>query len=330
MKKIYTFLFGLLFIGTAFADNIPTSKNYVDTAIAQKQDTITANDGAAQVLTNTGTAGEYGTKGIYDANGEYAAQQNALIDAVTMNAAVQNAIDSEFQCVEYDAHGECLLMDVFGTPTQQILPTGFTALEYIESTGTQYIDTGIKLNSLSYGYHVKFLLNDITARPNQAFSTCWDYWNSSGTIWRVGFGTYTNGKINLNTVAGVDSTTTIDVGGRSGVPIEMKLNGTKLVVNMTDVYDFLRPNGNKISPYTQPIFAARTGSSAFSEKSSGKVFFYKLFDDDRLLFNGIPARRDSDGVLGMYDTVTNSFFTNAGTGEFIAGPVVNLYFPSGN
>ena len=26
-------------------------------------------------------------------------------------------------------------------------------------------------------------------------------------------------------------------------------------------------------------------------------------------------------VLGMYDTVTKQFFTNAGVGEFIAGPV---------
>jgi len=42
--------------------------------LGEKQDTISANDGASRVLTNTGTAGEYGTKGIYDANGEYAVQ----------------------------------------------------------------------------------------------------------------------------------------------------------------------------------------------------------------------------------------------------------------
>ena len=114
MKKIYTFVFGLLFIGAAFAagDNIPTSKNYVDNAIAQKQDAITANDGAIQVLINTGTAGEYGTQGIYDAAGEYAPQAQNLVDAITMNTAVQNAIDSEFQCVEWDENNECMLLRI--------------------------------------------------------------------------------------------------------------------------------------------------------------------------------------------------------------------------
>ncbi len=71
-----------------------------------------------QVLTNTGTAGEYGTKGIYDANGDYSAQQNALVDAQTMNAGVQNAINTEFRCVEWvdpnDPTSECLLLDALG------------------------------------------------------------------------------------------------------------------------------------------------------------------------------------------------------------------------
>ena len=50
----------------------------------------------------------------------------------------------------------------------------------------------------------------------------------------------------------------------------------------------------------------------------------KIWDDSGdLVFNGIPARRDSDGVLGIYDTVSNNFFTNAGTGTFIAGPELN-------
>jgi len=33
-----------------------------------------------------------------------------------------------------------------------------------------------------------------------------------------------------------------------------------------------------------------------------------------------PARRDSDGVIGMYDLVSRTFKTNSGSGAFIAGP----------
>ncbi len=112
MKKFMAFLFFVLFVGGAFAagENVPTGKSYVDSKLGEKQDIIPANDGAARVLTNTGMAGEYGTRGIYDANGDYATQQNNLVDAASMNAAVQNAIDSEFECVDND----CILFNVVG------------------------------------------------------------------------------------------------------------------------------------------------------------------------------------------------------------------------
>ena len=120
MKKFLFILFGLFVVAGAFAagENVPTSKGYVDSKLGEKQDIIPANDGAPRVLTNTGTTGEYGTKGIYDANGDYSAQQNALVDAATMNAGVQNAINTEFRCVEWvdpnDHTSECLLLDALG------------------------------------------------------------------------------------------------------------------------------------------------------------------------------------------------------------------------
>jgi hypothetical protein len=64
----------------------------------------------------------------------------------------------------------------------------------------------------------------------------------------------------------------------------------------------------------------------------GKIFYVQIYDNNILVRDFIPARRNSDGVLGMYDTVTNTFFTNAGTGEFIAGTVggAGVYLPAGN
>ena len=114
MKKFLFILFGVFGVMGAFAagENIPTSKSYVDAAVAPKQDTIEHATGAPMVLTNTGMAGEYGTKGIYNSTGTYAGQTQNLVDAATMNAGVQNAINSEFQCIEWDEHGECLLLDL--------------------------------------------------------------------------------------------------------------------------------------------------------------------------------------------------------------------------
>ena len=60
---------------------------------------------------------------------------------------------------------------------------------------------------------------------------------------------------------------------------------------------------------------------------TGRIYYLQITDGMNTVRNFIPARRNSDGVLGMYDTVSNTFFTNAGTGEFIAGPMV--YLPTG-
>jgi len=119
MRKFCVFICCLFAVGTVFAagENIPTSKSYVDSALLEKQDTIERTTGNAQALTNTGVAGEYGTKNIYDSTGSYTEQTDALVDAATMNTAVQNAIDSEFQCIEWvdnDQTKDCLLMMLAG------------------------------------------------------------------------------------------------------------------------------------------------------------------------------------------------------------------------
>jgi len=112
----------LAFSAFGAGENVPTSKSYIDSVLVDKQDTIERTTGASQALTNTGTAGEYGTKDIYDSTGEYAAQQDALVDAATMNAAVQNAINAEFVCISWvddDPTKDCLLMEIRGTNVQK-------------------------------------------------------------------------------------------------------------------------------------------------------------------------------------------------------------------
>ena len=158
MKKfLFVLLGGVVFSGAfAAGENVPTSKGYVDAAVATKQDIIPANDGATQVLTNTGTAGEYGTKGIYDATGEYAAQTQNLVDAAAMNAGVQNAINSEFQCIEWvdpnDHSSDCLLFDVFGQ-TERRSPNVFDASQILNATGWTE-NNGVYSGAIAYLYRL--------------------------------------------------------------------------------------------------------------------------------------------------------------------------------
>lgn len=175
MKKFFVFLFSFVFIGLAFAtgENIPTSKSYVDAEVAEKQNKISANNGAAQVLTNTGTPGEIGTKNIYDASGSYAGQSDALIDAQTMNTAVQNAIDNEFECVEDDGNGNCLLTRIVGADRGIQPGDGEWVRAYLPGTTWSYYEDA----SSSIRIPIK---------PNIEYKLYWDG-NYSDSIYRVAF-----------------------------------------------------------------------------------------------------------------------------------------------
>ena len=56
--------------------------------------------------------------------------------------------------------------------------------------------------------------------------------------------------------------------------------------------------------------------------TTGKMKYYKHIKNGTVVFNGIPAKRKSDNVVGLYDLVGDTFYTNSGTGDFIAGPEV--------
>ena len=67
----------------------------------------------------------------------------------------------------------------------------------------------------------------------------------------------------------------------------------------------------------------RNSSSLTNPRAKMDLYNIKIYNHGELAFNGIPARRDSDSAVGLYDTVSNTFKTNAsGSAALTAGPVV--------
>lgn len=56
-------------------------------------------------------------------------------------------------------------------------------------------------------------------------------------------------------------------------------------------------------------------------------YSFKIWNNGTLLRNFIPAKRNSDNILGMYDLVNNVFYTNTGTGVFTIGSEIILPSP---
>lgn len=66
-----------------------------------------------------------------------------------------------------------------------------------------------------------------------------------------------------------------------------------------------------------------TNSTNIDVKGGCDIYWCQLYDGENLLHNFIPCYRKSDGEIGMYDTVSKTFYTNAGTGTFLKGEDVN-------
>jgi hypothetical protein len=80
-------------------------------------------------------------------------------------------------------------------------------------------------------------------------------------------------------------------------------------------------------PINAYIFNMNGNPPGNYEKLKGKVFYCKIYENNILVRNFIPAKRDSDNAIGMYDLVNNVFYTNSGTGTFVTGNIITLPTP---
>lgn len=73
-----------------------------------------------------------------------------------------------------------------------------------------------------------------------------------------------------------------------------------------------------------PITYLMRGPIDSTRPATNIMFFgFKIYNNTTLQRNFVPCYRISDGEIGVYDTVSNTFFTNAGSGSFLRGPDVN-------
>ena len=210
-----------------------------------------------------------------------------------------------------------LLVLVSFAPANAALPEGYTELKYIESSGTQYINTGVKLTSTN-GVYLEFAY-DTYVNDNQILGT--DIPNNIGNYnfyvdtYNYSFYYCSGGTRTNHYIAGADFT------GSHSMGINY-MNSGKWVVDGRFI-----TNTTTITTNDYNLLMFRRGTTKTSKVKIKKV---SISNNTTLTHEFIPARRNSDGELGMYDTVNNRFYTNDGTGEFVAGPVVDIKIATTN
>ena len=190
------------------------------------------------------------------------------------------------------------------------LPIGYTELEHIRSTGTQYIDTGIKANNNIKILGTFAIVN--TSADRNYICGCFSN-NNSRTQFSYSTNAFYGWGANYNNTAHLSVDTNIHT-------FEMSYTNFKLDNNIIYI-----PNSNNFSDNVNIYLFALNGNGEILSKSDIKILNLKIYNNNVLVRNFIPCKNPSN-VIGLYDTVNDVFYTNAGSGSFIAGAEVETVY----
>jgi hypothetical protein len=196
-----------------------------------------------------------------------------------------------------------------------ILPNGYKQREYIESSGTQYVDTGYKFTSNKIRIHME-IENLNTA---SGASLC-------GIESSVGYAailySYSSADVFTLHMGTTSHIVTIQLpadGAFHVVEIETFGDGTGRITVDGSVQNFTF-DGNINGDLALYIGALNTESGA-TDFSKQRTKIFKIWDNDILVRDYITCTK-SDDIAGLYDVANSKFHGNAGNGLFTAGPEV--------
>lgn len=180
-----------------------------------------------------------------------------------------------------------------------ILPSGYTPVEYIRSSGAQYVNTGVTPNNTTV------IEAKIGASNGHFFAAI-----PSASSGRFGIYALQNGRFDIafgssGYIGGIVSGATY--------PAEITFKNGSLTVN--GVTKTFTTQGAFTSASKLPLFAEGTSAS------SGEVYYWKDYNNGSLVRDLIPCKNAS-GAVGLYDLVNGVFYANAGSGTFTAGAEV--------
>ena len=189
-----------------------------------------------------------------------------------------------------------------------ILPQGYTRCKYLESTGTQYINTNFKPNNNTS--------IEIKVTVQNSINTC--LYCSRTNLSQITYSAFLMQGTNLR----------IDYGNQQNLTNHESLIGKEYVYRQekNEIY----VNGELIATikeknfqcaYNMYLLASHIGEINIDNCRNSILYYCKIWDNNILVRNFFPCL-DSNNRPCMYDTVSGQTFYNQGTGEFIAGPTL--------
>ena len=193
------------------------------------------------------------------------------------------------------------------------LPSGATRLDYIESSGSQWIDTGVRGR---IGTSAELDVTCVAMADNTVLGSRIDsgdtrffivHWNANDLL--AGLGGHANWYWAQRSI--------ISAGNRYLIRSVMEDGNQSIFLNGSAVgtaRTFRTAFDTKRSLY---LFACHNGSSA-SYACSARLHSGKIWLDGTLQRDFVPCKDENDEVC-LYDLVSGDYFRNGGSGSFAAG-----------
>lgn len=183
-----------------------------------------------------------------------------------------------------------------------------TFLEYIETDGNSYIDTGYLPSENTYVEYTFEIISKPTGSFNGLFGSRLDTSRYPYNVFcknylqlRIDYGRYTETSYQcaLNT------------------KYTMRAGNNKVYINDELVKSYVVGSPGT-SPYSMYLGNFNAAGTPYATGTAQKIYGWKVYENNVLSQDLHPAL-DPSGKVCMYDTVSGKYFYNAGTGELKAG-----------
>lgn len=199
---------------------------------------------------------------------------------------------------------------------QDVIPSAYLPLKYLQSTGTQWIDTGVyptQLTEAEYRCAVtgsvanvdSHLFGSRLSANSEAFDLAYMNMTPSNGIEKFRF---------IHGTTTTQETTTSMTPSQIANPHTYYMSGTSFKVDGSERLSFT--TASFTGSYSLWLFGVNNAGSLHNQVRAQRVYKCIIWDNGVPVRDFYPALRKSDNKPGMYDRITKQFFTNQGTGDF--------------
>lgn len=207
-----------------------------------------------------------------------------------------------------------------------LLPYAYQQVQYIESNGLNGMSTGFIPTSRNVKVEIKLYVTGAPSSEMDILATSYspDGGKTSMTGDAIVLGQvassiflYSNGDSNVRYLN--NDMFMLQADNLIQLDFNATTNEKTLTVNGTSVVGVYTTN---IVEKGYPVYIM--GANGYRPMIKGNRLYYtKLWQDDILVRDLIPCYQKSDNKPGMYDLVHGVFYSNNGSGDYIAGPIVS-------